>query len=439
MQKVQSISGFPEWLPEQKLVEDRVIATIKTIYQRHGFTPLETPAVEWLSTLGQKGEITKEIYVLKRLRAEEGAEADLALHFDLTVPFARYVAQHFGALQFPFRRYQLQKVWRGERPQKGRMREFYQFDIDIVAQDELPLSCDAEILTTASTVFSALPLGPFVIRVNNRKILLGLYESLGLSREIQDQARITVDKIDKIGRDGVFSELTKTLGIEVEKAQRILAFSEVRVPAADAGRALASLGVANQLFEEGCRELLTVLSYIPENRRTCIQLDCSIARGLDYYTGVIFELRLIDHVEYGTVFGGGRYEDLASEFTNKKLPGVGGSIGLSRLMSLIFDKNLIACTDKSPSQVLIAVFSEDQRLACNCAAATVRDGGVPTEVYFKSPKLGKQIDYAAKRGIRYIVFIDPQSGQAEVKDLQAQTQEKIPDLASWARSVAATV
>ena len=274
--------------------------------------------------------------------------------------------------------------------------------------------------------------------MNNRKILLGLYESLGLSPEKQDQARIAVDKLDKIGRDGVFTELTKTIGIEVDKAQRILSFSEVRVPAAEAGKALTSLGVTNQLFEEGCQELLTVLSYIPENRRTCIQLDCSIARGLDYYTGVIFELRLIDHVEYGTVFGGGRYEDLASEFTNKKLPGVGGSIGLSRLMSLIFDKNLIPCTDKSPSQVLIAVFSEEQRLGCNVAAAALREVGVATEVYFKSPKLGKQIDYAAKRGIRYIVFIDPQSGQTEVKDLQAQTQEKVADLGEWARGIAAT-
>ena len=437
MQKVQSISGFPEWLPEQKLVEDRIIATIKTIYQRHGFVPLETPAVEWLSTLAQKGEITKEIYVLKRHRAEEGAESDLALHFDLTVPFARYVAQHFGALQFPFRRYQLQKVWRGERPQKGRMREFYQFDIDTVAQDELPLSCDAEILTTASTVFSALPLGPFVIRVNNRKILLGLYQSLGLTREAQEQARIAVDKLDKIGVDGVYTELTKTIGLDAEKAKRILSFGEVRVSAAEAGKVLAGMGVADPLFEEGCRELTTVLSYIPEERRSCIQLDCSIARGLDYYTGVIFELRLLEHAEYGTVFGGGRYENLASEFTNKKLPGVGGSIGLSRLMSLIFDKNLIPCAEKTPTQVLIAVFSEEQRLSCNVLAASLRDIGVCTEVYFKAPKLGKQIEYADKRGIRYVVFVDPQSGQSEVKDLKNQTQEKIADLQGWARKLVA--
>lgn len=436
MSKIKKISGFPEWLPKQKLLEDRVICIIRGVYESYGFTPIETPSVELVSTLLSKGVIDKEIYLLKRARQEEGKterdESELALHFDLTVPLARYVAQHFNELTFPFKRYQLQKVWRGERPQKGRFREFYQFDIDTIAKDELPLSCDAEVISAVGDVFTKLSLGSYKIRVNSRKILLGIYESLGLDPAQRKEAIIAVDKIDKIGRTGVAKELA-ALGISQDALDKILEAADIKLEPQDAASGLSRLDVRTPQFDEGRSELLRVIELIGANARGNLRIDLSLARGLDYYTGLIFEVVFDDYPEFGSVCSGGRYDDLASQFINKKLPGVGVSIGLTRLMDLIFSSNLMPQREESAAKVLIAVYDEAQRVQCNLIADKLRALGIACEVYYKSPKLGKQIDYAASAGIPYIMFV--QTEGLEVKNLKTKQQSPITTVEEWARTL----
>jgi len=439
MAKPSKISGFPEWLPEQKIAEDRVIASIKRIYESYGFVPIETPAVELLTTLGSKGVIDKEIFAVKRLRAEEGDEAELGLHFDLTVPLARYVAQHAHELAFPFKRYQIQKVWRGDRPQKGRFREFYQFDIDIIERNELPLSCDAEVLSVVGLVMNELNVGGYELRINSRKLLAGLYEAIGLGGDARKKAIIAVDKLLKIGADGVSRELALIPGVGPEMIAKILASTKIRCKAADLAREVAAIGVGSELIDQGVSELTTICGLLPESVLANLVIDVSLARGLDYYTGVIVEVGLLKYPEFGTVISGGRYDDLASEFTDQKLPGVGVSIGLSRFMELLFSEKLIDTTKKSPSQVLVTVYSEDDRPHCNRIAHELRSCGVATEVYYKAPKLGKQIEYAEQRGMRHVMFIDSASKALQVKDLVTKEQKPVDSITEWARSLIETV
>ncbi|NDC39715.1 MAG: hypothetical protein EBZ48_17020, partial [Proteobacteria bacterium] len=308
MSKFGKISGFPEWLPEQKLVEDEVIATVRAVYQRYGFVPLETAAVEHLGVLGAKGVIDKEIYALKRAKDEGEGDAELGLHFDLSVPMARYVAQNVGKLTFPFKRYQCQKVWRGDRPQKGRFREFYQFDIDTIAQEELPLCCDAEILNAYAEALAAINIGRFLIKCSNRKVMLGFFESLGLNPTQQEGARIAVDKILKIGPEGVLRELTQSVGASIDVAQEIVAFAGMSFDAEQAQQKLAALQVENATFAQGAKELSELLELLDVEVRSHVVVDLSLARGLDYYTGLVFEVYLPEHPEFGSVGGGGRYD-----------------------------------------------------------------------------------------------------------------------------------
>lgn len=431
MRKLKNISGFPEWLPEQKIVEERLIERIKSIYQSFGFTPIETPAVELLTTLLSKGEIDKEIYAVRRHSSAGSEEADLGLHFDLTVPFARYVAQHFAALHFPFKRYQLQKVWRGERPQKGRFREFYQFDIDVIARDTLPLACDAEVITVLDQVFTSLEVGKHLVRVNDRKILLGLYESLGLDQEQSKVAITAVDKIGKIGRDGVMMELLNKLKLEPAVAEKIVDLTEIRINPSEVEYVLSSLEIDSTTFTQGKNDLINLLRLLPEQTRKNLQVDLSLARGLDYYTGVIVEVFLVDHPQFGTLASGGRYDDLASEFINKKLPGVGVSFGITRFLDLAFSANLYTLQAKTISKVLVALHSEEQRPRCNELAGAIRSHGIACEVSYAPLKLGKQIEYAADRGIPYVFFVSPESGQVEVKDLRNKAQVAVNDLSKW--------
>jgi histidyl-tRNA synthetase len=433
MAKPSKISGFPEWLPEQKIAEDRIIAAIKAIYESHGFVPIETPAVELLSSLASKGVIDKEIFVVRRLKAEEGAESELGLHFDLTVPLARYVAQHAHQLNFPFKRYQLQKVWRGDRPQKGRFREFYQFDIDIIGRDELPLACDAEVLSVVGLVMQALNVGDYTVRVNNRKLLTGLYEEIGLSGDARKQAIVAVDKLLKIGEDGVASELGAIAGITTEQIARILATTRVRCNAAGLADNIAALGCSSELVKLGVSELEQVCALLPEDLQQSVMIDLSLARGLDYYTGLIVEVGLIKYPEFGTVISGGRYDNLASEFTEQRLPGVGVSIGLTRFMELLFSEGLIDTSKKTPSVALVTVYSEADRARCNQLARELRAAGMPSEVYYKAPKLGKQIEYAEQRGIRYVVFSESAGAEIRIKDLGTKEQFTTNSLAEWAR------
>ncbi len=432
--KISNISGFPEWLPGQKLVEEQIIDRIKRLYRNAGFIPLETPAVELVSTLQAKGAVEKEIYVLKRLHAEneDKEREELALHFDLTVPFSRYVAQHFGQLTFPFKRYQIQKVWRGERPQKGRYREFYQFDIDVIAREDLPLSCDAEALDIFAAALAQIGLPRYEIRVNDRKILLGFYAALGLADEQSKKVVTIVDKLDKIGPLGVSDLLRKELSLAEDVITRILDLSTKRLKPEDARQALKEFAISDELFALGCDNLLKVIEMLTPEVRAHLVVDLSLARGLDYYTGIITEVRLIDHPEFGSIGGGGRYEDLASEFISQKLPGVGFSIGISRILGFLFDKGLLDTTRASTAQVLVSVYAEDQRVRCNEVARELRRLGVATEVYFKSPKLGKQLDYADAKGITYVLFIAEEGGHIQVKDLKTKDQFNVPDLAIFA-------
>ena len=422
MSKPSKISGFPEWLPEQKIAEDDLIARIKHIYQSLGFVPVETPAVEFLTTLGSKGIIDKEIFVVKRLHAEEGDAAELGLHFDLTVPLARYVAQHSHELTFPFKRYQLQKVWRGDRPQKGRFREFYQFDIDIIARKELPLSCDAEVLSAVALVMKEIPAGPYTIRINNRKLLAGIYGALGLEGDARKAAIIAVDKLLKIGRDGVKEELAAIPGATPHLIESILASTSIQCTPDELADKVSALGVESEEIRAGVEELQVIWNLVPPQSRSGIIVDLSLARGLDYYTGLIVETSLDNFPEFGTVLSGGRYEDLASEFTNEKLPGVGISVGLTRLMELLFSEGLIATNKRTMSELLVTVYDETQRITCNSIAFELRSKGIPTEVYFKTPKLGKQIEYAEQKGIRFVLFLDAESGGMRVKNIVTKEQ-----------------
>ncbi len=437
MAKITNISGFPEWLPEQKLVEDQFIATIKEVYLSHGFVPLETRAIELVSTLASDGEVTKEVYGVQRLHkgVEDGSkgEADMALHFDLTVPFARYVAEHFNQLHFPFRRYQLQKSWRGERPQEGRFREFYQFDVDIIARENLPLCHDAELLHIIEKIFTRLNLGEYTIRVNNRKLLLGFYASLGLSNEDQKKAIGIVDKLNKIGKDGVKRELTSSLSLESLAIDKILKLTEIQFESSKAKDELSKLTADNELFNAGKAEIIQVIDLVPESSKPRIVIDLSLARGLDYYTGTIIETHLSSYPSFGSVCGGGRYEDLASRFIKQKLPGVGVSIGLTRLMSLVFKENLVHTGKRSPTEVLVTVLSEEDRKYSNLVAEEFRANGVAAEVFHLSPKLGKQIEYADNKGIPFVVFVSEQGQKIEVKDLRSKEQIGV-NVSEWCES-----
>lgn len=420
MSKIRKISGFPEWLPEERIVEEQIINTIRSVYNSHGFTSIETPAVELLSNLTNQGVIDKEIYALKRAGGTDDSEAEFGLHFDLTVPFARYVAQHFSELQFPFRRQTLQKVWRGDRPQKGRFREFYQYDIDILVRDQLPIACDAEIITVIDKAYRKLNIAPHKIRINNRKLLMGFYESLGLNEDLQKKAVIAVDKLDKIGTAGVAAELNNC-GILGASSEKILKLAETRLTKANFEKGISDLGVSNDLFKLGIEETAALLKLISSEAASVVEIDLSLARGLAYYTGTILEVLLPDHPEFGSAGGGGRYENLTSNFMKESLPAVGASIGITRLVDLVLTKKLIPLKQKCPTTLLVTVLNEEQRVVCNGIADKLRDIDISTEVFYKSPKLGKQIDYASSKGIPYVLFIQD-NGVLQVKNLETKNQ-----------------
>jgi histidyl-tRNA synthetase len=425
MAKITALTGFPEWLPEQRLVEQRLIEQVRSKFELFGFTPLETRAVEPLDVLLKKGATDKEIYVLRRLHAEEGEQSDLGLHFDLTVPFARYVAQHRGVLAFPFKRYQIQKVWRGERPQQGRYREFYQADIDVIGDGELPLHFDAEMAQLLHEVVSSLPIPRIQLRINNRKVLEGFYRALGVE-QVGDVLR-NVDKLDKIGEDGVKKALTAENGLSEEAAERCLALARIRGNGEAVVQAVRALGVSHPLLEEGLHELAFVMSALSDLPEDAAIADLHIARGLDYYTGTVYEGVFVDHPALGTVCSGGRYDNLASD-DKHKLPGVGVSVGLSRILGLLFAQGALKPSRNTPTVVLIALNNEEERPACYAAAKQLRARGIATEVFHAPQKFGKQIRYAERKAIPYVLFLG-ESG-TELKDIRSGEQKSI-DLASW--------
>ena len=419
-----SLSGFPEWTPSGRIVEQHVLDVARRTFELHGFAGIETRAVEPLEDLLRKGETSKEVYTLHRLQeTDAAAEAQLGLHFDLTVPFARYVLDNANDLAFPFKRYQIQKSWRGERPQAGRFREFTQADIDVVGLDVLPFVFEVEIALVMAEVLEALPIGEFRIGVNNRKVSQGIYEALGIE-DVEGTLRI-VDKLAKIGADGVTAELAG-IGVNTEQAAGALRAAEITGSTSEEIRAAVSaLGVTSEQLAEGLDELSRVLDAAARRVPGRVIADLSIARGLDYYTGTVYEATLVGHESFGAICAGGRYDSLVSD-GKRTYPGVGLSLGVSRLVSKIIADGEVRASRPVPTAVLVAVTDEAHREQSDDVAAALRSRGIPVDVAPKADKFGKQIRYADRRGIPYVWF--PESG--EVKDIRSG--EQMPaDAASW--------
>ncbi len=424
--KPTPISGFPEWLPPQRMIEQYLLGRIRDTFELYGFAPLETRAVEPLDQLLRKGETSKEVYLLRRLQAEEGDSSDdaLGLHFDLTVPFARYVLEHAGKLQFPFRRYQIQKVWRGERPQEGRYREFLQADIDVVDRDTLPAHYEAEMPLVIGDALGGLPIPPIRILVNNRKICEGFYRGVGVPDP--EAALRAVDKLDKIGPTRVAALLAETAGATEAQAKAALALAEISSEDASFADAVRALGVEHPLLGEGLGELVAVVEAAAEHAPGLLVADLKIARGLDYYTGTVYETQLRGYERFGSICSGGRYDNLASA-GSERYPGVGISIGVSRMLGLLFGMDALTVTRSVPTCVLVALPTEEDRTACDRIARALRERGIATEVSPSAAKYGKQIRFAERRGIPYVWFPGEPD---EVKDIRSGEQFAA-DPATW--------
>ncbi|GAA1592168.1 histidine--tRNA ligase [Actinoplanes couchii] len=412
------ISGFPEWLPPQRIIEQQVLDRIRSTFELYGYASLETRAVEPLDTLLSKGETSKEVYLLHRLQEDDDSKRDdqLGLHFDLTVPFARFVTENHGKLQFPFKRYQIQKVWRGERPQEGRYREFLQADIDVVSRDTLPFHFDAEMPLVIGDILRSLPIPEATILVNNRKVCEGFYRGLGLA----DTAQVlrTVDKLDKIGPEKVAALLVETAGATDAQAAACLALAEISATDGSFADRVRALGVTDPLLDEGLDELVRVVDAANAHAPGLVRAELKIARGLDYYTGTVYETQLKGYEQYGSITSGGRYDTLAS-VGNTRFPGVGISIGVSRLLGLLFGKGALAVSRSVPTCVVVALPSEDQRPACDRIAGKLRARGIPTEVAPSAAKFGKQIQFADRRGIPFVWF---PGETGTVKDIRSGEQ-----------------
>ncbi len=443
MARPTPLSGFPEWLPDGRIVEQHVLDVLRRTFELHGFAGIETRAVEPLDQLLRKGETSKEVYVLRRLQEDPDAAPEragqLGLHFDLTVPFARYVLENAGHLAFPFRRYQIQKVWRGERPQDGRFREFVQADIDVVGAGALPYHYEVELpLVMADALGSLRDLGvpPVRILVNNRKVAEGFYRGLGLD-DVEAVLR-SIDKLDKIGREAVADLLVAEAGATPAQAAACLdlaAISGDDLSVVDRVRALAEQHAAStELLEEGLGELGALVAAAAERAPGVVVADLRIARGLDYYTGSVYETVLVGHEDLGSICSGGRYDTLASD-GNQTYPGVGLSIGVSRLVSRLLSAGLVRATRSVPSAVLVAVTAEERRAGSDAVAAALRARGIPAEVAPSAAKFGKQIKHADRRGIPFVWFVgdatdDGAPRQDEVKDIRSG--EQVPaDAATW--------
>src|SRR4051795_8495108 len=426
MSRPTPLSGFPELLPATRTVEREVIASISRTFELHGFANIETRVVEPLDRLAKGGEIDKELYVLRRLQADDSADdTGLGLHFDLTVPFARYVLEHAGHLEFPFRRFQIQPCWRGERPQEGRYRQFTQADVDIVGKDELPFHHDVEVMRVMVDALDALPIPPVSFQFNNRKLIQGFYRGLGLP-DVTAAIR-TIDKLDKLPAATVAELLVSDAGATPEQAARCLELATIRVPDTSFVEAVKELGVEDDLLDEGLAELAAVVegcAAMPR-RTVTVEANLRIARGLDYYTGTVVEIFMAGYERLKSVGGGGRYDALASD-GRSTYPGVGVSFGVSRTLIPLLADGVLSGSRPVPSAVLVAVVDEETRAASTTVADALRARGIPCEVAANAQKFGKQIRYAERRGIPYVWFPD----QGEVKDIRSGEQGAA-DPATW--------
>ena len=422
----RTLSGFMELLPQPQQQMERMMDILRRTYSLYGFTPLDTPVIEASEVLLAKGggETEKQIY-----RFQKG-DADLALRFDLTVPLAKYVALHYNDLSFPFRRYQIGKVYRGERAQRGRFREFYQADIDIIGDGKLDITNEAEIPAIIYQTFTSLGLKRFQIRVNNRKILNGFYAMLGLTEQSGDIMR-TVDKLDKIGAEKVRTLLVDECGVSADSAGEILKFIAITGGNEQVLDALESYRGRNEVFDEGLDQLNTVVKYLSafgvpaEN----FAVDLTIARGLDYYTGTVYETTLLDHPEIGSVCSGGRYDNLAEYYTDRQLPGVGISIGLTRLFYVLGEQGLLnPDLPTAPADVLILPMTAELSPAVTLATR-LRAAGVRTQLYTEQKKFKAKMSYADKLGVPYVVFLGDDEIAGNVvacKDMTSGEQTTLP-------------
>lgn len=445
MIKPRTPAGVMELLPREQIAFQRMLDVIRRNYERFGFLPVETPVFELSDVLLTKsgGETERQVYFVQSTGAlANAAEAgdkslpEMAMRFDLTVPLARYVAEHEHELSFPFRRYQMQRVYRGERAQRGRFREFYQCDIDVIGKDSLSIRYDAEVLAVINAVFSELRIGDFAVQLNNRKLLRGFFQSQGVADGALQLAVLReVDKIDKRGPDYVRETLMgEGFSLPAERVAKILEFIGVRSNGhADALARLDALVAdpeATEMLRTGVAELREVIELVhglgvPES---AYRLNFSIARGLDYYTGTVYETQLTAHPEIGSICSGGRYEDLASHYTKSKLPGVGISIGLTRLFWQLREAGLIAGIAESSVQAMVALMDEGAMAQSLDIARRLRAGGINTEVQMEPKKIGKQFQYAAKAGIRFVVLAGEDEinrGVVAVKDLVREQQFEV--------------
>ena len=424
--KPRTLSGFMELLPDKQVQMNKMRAVLAETYARYGFTPLDTPAIEAAEVLLAKGggETEKQIY-----RFTKG-DSDLALRFDLTVPLAKYVAANYGQLTFPFRRYQIGKVYRGERAQRGRFREFYQADIDVIGDGKLDITNEAEIPAIIYQTFTELGLQRFQIRVNNRRILNGFYSMQGLTERAGDIMR-TVDKLDKIGTDKVRALLTEDVGLTEGQAEEILKFIAITGSNDQVLAALEGYAGRNEVFDEGLAQLKTVVKYlgsfgVPEEN---FAVDLTIARGLDYYTGTVYETTLLDHPEIGSVCSGGRYDNLAEYYTDKQLPGVGISIGLTRLFYVLGEQKMLnSDLPTAPCDVLVLPMTEELSPAIDAATA-LRRSGIRTQLYTEPKKFKARMNYADKLGIPYVLFLGEDeiaAGMVSCKNMTTGAQTKLP-------------
>jgi histidyl-tRNA synthetase len=440
--KITPLSGFPEWLPHQRIVEQLLLERIRRLAELYGFVPVETRAVEPIEHLTHQGETSKEIYTIGRLQGEgerqraggrgsqgEGeAEGDLGLHFDLTVPLARYVQEFRGKLQFPFKRYQIQKVWRGERPQEGRYREFYQADLDVVGDGTLPLHFDAEMPALMHELLAALPIPPATVLVSNRKILDGF--GRGLGRDDTTAVIRTLDKLDKIGAPAVRDLLRDQDGLPAAEADRWLRLAQIRRPGTGFVEEVNALGVSDEVLAQGLDELATVIAAGGALPDGSVVADLHIARGLDYYTGTVYESVIDGHDDLGSICSGGRYDDLASSAAGS-LPGVGISLGVSRLLGRFLGGGMLRASRQTPTCVLVALVAVDTRDQSAQIAQSLRSRGIAAEVFHEPLRFGKQIRHADRRGIPFVWFPAMEDGDKDtVRDIRSG--EQVPaDARTW--------
>ncbi|VEI12471.1 Histidine--tRNA ligase [Trueperella bialowiezensis] len=400
------------------MVEQHVIDTLRDTFELHGFSGIETRAVEPVERLLAKGETSKEIYLLRRLQDKSGSDSDLGLHFDLTVPLARYVLENSGHLMFPFRRYQIQKVWRGERPQDGRFREFLQADVDVVGQDTLAFHHEVELPLVMVDALGKLPIPRVRIKASNRKVAQGFYEAIGIE-DVDETLRI-MDKLDKVGPKAITEMLADGVGATGEQARLALELANISGDDAEVADRVLALGYRSDLLDEGLSELVALVEGANELIPGFLSADLRIARGLDYYTGSVYESVFEGHEDLGSVCSGGRYDSLVSD-GKKTYPGVGLSIGVSRIIARVLGQGMLTPSRSVPTAVLVAVNDEGERRHAERIALKLRGRGIPTEVSPNSAKFGKQIRYADRRGIPFVWFSADDGEQ--VKDIRSGDQE----------------